>query len=126
MKKGIGIKVGVTLALLASFLFATPTQQYQVTAAKEKTEKTTATKRKANKKVTVKVKKYVDGNTTRFKLKNGKSVTAKYLLTQAPKLKKDNPYAQEAKDRTKEILKNAKKSRSNMTKVPNVTAKKEN
>jgi endonuclease YncB( thermonuclease family) len=109
MKKGIGIKVGVTLALLASFLFATPTQQYQVTAAKEKTEKTTATKRKANKKVTVKVKKYVDGNTTRFKLKNGKSVTAKYLLTQAPKLKKDNPYAQEAKDRTKEILKNAKK-----------------
>lgn len=109
MKKGIGIKVGVTLALLASFLFATPTQQYQVAAAKEKTEKTTATKRKANKKVTVKVKKYVDGNTTRFKLKNGKSVTAKYLLTQAPKLKKDNPYAQEAKDRTKEILKNAKK-----------------
>ena len=59
MKKGIGIKVGVTLALLASFLFATPTQQYQVTAAKEKTEKTTATKRKANKKVTVKVKHYL-------------------------------------------------------------------
>lgn len=109
MKKRIGVKLGVTFAVLVSFLFAAPTQHYQVEAAKSKTEKTVKIKRTANKKVTVKVKKYVDGDTTRFKLKNGKTVTAKYLLIKAPELKKENPYAQEAKDRTKEILKNAEK-----------------
>ncbi|MDT2601118.1 thermonuclease family protein [Enterococcus hulanensis] len=109
MKKRIGVKLGVTFAVLVSFLFASPTQHYQVEAAKSKTEKTVKINRTANKKVIVTVKKYVDGDTTRFKLKNGKTVTAKYLLIKAPELKKENPYAQEAKDRTKEILKNAEK-----------------
>ncbi|MGG5370602.1 thermonuclease family protein [Enterococcus sp. AZ196] len=109
MNKKIGVKLGVTFAILFSFLFATPTQHYQVEAAKTKTEKKVKITRTANKKVTVKVKKYIDGDTTRFKLKNGKTVTAKYLLIAAPELKKENPYAQEAKDRTKELLKKAKK-----------------
>lgn len=109
MKKKIGVKLGITFAVLFSFLFASPTQQYQVEAAKTKTEKKASIKRTANKKVTVKVKKYIDGDRTRFKLKNGKTVTAKYLLITAPELKKENPYAQEAKERTKELLKNAEK-----------------
>ena len=74
MKKQIGVKLGVTFALLFSFLFSTPTLQYQVEAAKAKTEEKAKIKRVANKKVTVKVKKYIDGDTTRFKLKNGKNV----------------------------------------------------
>lgn len=109
MKKQIGVKLGVTFALLVSFLFSTPVPQYQVEAAKTKTEKKVSIKRTADKKVTVTVKKYIDGDTTRFKLKNGKNVTAKYLLIDTPNLKKDNPYAKEAHDRTKELLKNAKK-----------------
>ncbi|REC32774.1 hypothetical protein CF160_10190 [Enterococcus pseudoavium] len=109
MKKQIGVKLGVTFALLFSFLFSTPTQYYQVEAAKTKTEKKVTIKRVANKKVTVKVKKYIDGDTTRFKLKNGKNVTAKYLLIDTPELKKESPYAKEAKNRTKELLKGAKK-----------------
>lgn len=109
MKKQIGVKLGVTFALLFSFLFSTPTQYYQVEAAKTKTEKKVTIKRVANKKVTVKVKKYIAGDTTRFKLKNGKNVTAKYLLIDTPELKKESPYAKEAKNRTKELLKGAKK-----------------
>lgn len=109
MKKSIGVKLGVTFAVLFSFLFTTPTQQYQAEAAKTKTEKKVKIKRTANKKVTVKVKKYINGDTTRFKLKNGKTITAKYLLINTPEIKKDNPYAQEAKDRTRELLKNAEK-----------------
>lgn len=109
MKKKIGVKLGITFAVLFSFLFASPTQQYQVEAAKTKIEKKASIKRTANKKVTVKVKKYIDGDRTRFKLNNGKTVTAKYLLITAPELKKENPYAQEAKERTKELLKNAEK-----------------
>lgn len=109
MKKQMGVKLGVTFALLFSFLFSTPTQYYQVEAAKTKTEKKVKIKRTANKKVTVKVKKYIDGDTTRFKLKNGKNVTAKYLLIDTPDLKKESPYAKEAKARTKELLKDAKK-----------------
>ena len=109
MKKQIGVKLGVTFALLFSFLFSTPTLQYQVEAAKAKTEEKAKIKRVANKKVTVKVKKYIDGDTTRFKLKNGKNVTAKYLLIDTPDLKKESPYAKEAITRTKELLKNAKK-----------------
>lgn len=69
------------------------------------------------------MKKYIDGDRTRFKLNNGKTVTAKYLLITAPELKKENPYAQEAKERTKELLKNAEKFRLNMTKVRNAIVK---
>ena len=93
MKKQIGVKLGVTFALLFSFLFSTPTLQYQVEAAKAKTEEKAKIKRVANKKVTVKVKKYIDGDTTRFKLKNGKNVTAKYLLIDTPDLKTDTTKA---------------------------------
>lgn len=109
MKKQIGVKLGVTFALLFSFLFSTPTPQYQAEAAKTKTEEKAKIKRTANKKITVKVKKYIDGDTTRFKLKNGKNITAKYLLIDTPELKKESPYAKEAKNRTKELLKSAKK-----------------
>ena len=109
MKKQIGVKLGVTFALLFSFLFSTPTPQYQAEAAKTKTEEKAKIKRTANKKITVNVKKYIDGDTTRFKLKNGKNITAKYLLIDTPDLKKESPYAKEAKNRTKELLKNAKK-----------------
>ena len=109
MKKQIGVKLGVTFALLFSFLFSTPTPQYQAEAAKTKTEEKAKIKRTANKKITVNVKKYIDGDTTRFKLKNGKNITAKYLLIDTPELKKESPYAKEAKNRTKELLKNAKK-----------------
>ena len=109
MKRKLGVQLGVTFAVLVSFLFAAPTQSYQVEAAKTKTEKKATIKRTANKKITVKVKKYIDGDTTRFKLKNGKNVTAQYLLIETPEIKKDYPYAQEAKDRSRELLKNAKK-----------------
>ena len=126
MKKQIGVKLGVTFALLFSFLFSTPTPQYQVEAAKTKTEEKAKIKRTANKKITVKVKKYIDGDTTRFKLKNGKNITAKYLLIDTPELKKESPYAKEAKNRTKELLKSAKKFRSSTTRARSVIVKKEN
>lgn len=109
MNKRISLKLSITFALLFSFLFASPTQPFQVEAAKTKTEKKATIKRTANKKITVKVKKYVDGDTTRFKLKNGKTITAQYLLIKTPEIKKEQPYAKEAKDRSKELLKNAKK-----------------
>lgn len=88
MKRKLGVQLGVTFAVLVSFLFAAPTQSYQVEAAKTKTEKKATIKRTANKKITVKVKKYIDGDTTRFKLKNGKNVTAQYLLIETPEIKK--------------------------------------
>ncbi len=108
-KKKKKVKYSILITVLSLVLMgatAPPSEKQSETQANTKTTTSSTVAKKAQSVATI--KKMIAGDTTVFTYKKA-NIEVHYLLIDTPEISSNQPYAQEAQERTNELLTNAKK-----------------